>query len=215
MRDVKKPCANCHHEHNWGILRHSHDGAPLYGPRKCECDCDQFVPQLDEIENLPATMTAAEARQLWEKTSFLSAQVPAATRIAVAQLDTLKGPEREKAYMGLMISQLTDIRGAMVRDESKFANLVSHTDEVVESMKGVTQLNDRLSHLWEANRQANERVSKLETLMSAIAEKLGVEVKEPEHPDPEMELAGEPMPLPNGAVKDEVIVVDVEPGDAE
>ena len=47
-------------------------------------------------------------------------------------------------FMGFVISQITDLRGTLIRDESKFARLVAHTDEIVRAMEGVAQLSERL-----------------------------------------------------------------------
>lgn len=72
-------------------------------------------------------------------------------------------------FAGLMISQLTDIRGAMTRDESKFNHLVSHTDEVVESMRGVVQLSERLTNILRAQHSIQERQEKMERDIAGIA----------------------------------------------
>lgn len=157
MTDIMKMCATCRHKHPYGIVGYSPDNVPLYGARAigyptddpnftAVCRADQFIEVHGGLENAIA-LTQQDTEALWAKTSFLGAQVPAATRMAVAQLETLEGKERDKAFMSLMISQVTDIRGAMTREDSKFAHLVAHTDDVVESMRGVTQLSERLSTL--------------------------------------------------------------------
>lgn len=181
MNDEKKKCGRCGHEHSWGVLRYSQDNVKLYGARDCWCDCDDFV----EAHALVRPLDSAERnelRQLWEDTAFLSAQTPMATRIAVRQLETLEGGERDKAFMGLMISQVTDIRAALTKDESKFASLVGHTDEIVDSMKGVVQLNERLTGVNLRIDDTNSRIDRLAVMLNAIAEKMGVEVSKPELP---------------------------------
>lgn len=210
MRDEKKLCANCHHEHAWGILRYSMDNTPLYGARECEervaegrltkdnqgneysrCPCDRFVAAIPGMENLPA-LSQKDAEELWSKTSFLNAQVPAATRMIVANIMSIgQGDKKvgfwgkllgrnDKAtslmerqwpeFMGFMISQVTDIRGAMIRDESKFAHLVAHTDEVVESMRAVSQLAERLHSMYALNERMAEQIEKLTDRVKALQE---------------------------------------------
>lgn len=190
MQDELRLCANCYHEHKWGILDYSQDGVPLYGARKCEywgerwpnddparpCNCKHFVPAADGDINLPA-LTKEQTQALWSKTSFLNAQVPAATRIAMSgilqlleagaqNLDpAIAGAIRE--FMGLMVSQITDVRGALVRDDSKFALLVSHTDEIVEAMKGVVQLKERLDNIYAIQERVLEAIDNLKGKVSA------------------------------------------------
>jgi hypothetical protein len=205
MNDELKRCANCGHEHRWGMLSHTQDGVPLYGPRACYCHCDRFAEAISAPAggsgiHLP-TLTNDQAKELWAQTSHLNAQVPLATRMAVRAIQDLgQGKEGVDAltaqwpeFMGLMISQLTDIRGAMVRDESKFANLISHTDEIVEAMRGVAQLKERLDTIYETQ----ERIL-------AVLERLGEkQVKEAVHM-----FDSKSAPLWN-----EPIVADSEPSD--
>lgn len=245
MKDMMKRCGRCRHEHVYGIVRHSADNVPLYGARRCKgivenavgeqypCNCGDFVEYVEGIgENqLMLSVPPEELNALWAATSFLSPQTPMATRIAVRQINSLEGPEREKEFMGLMISQMTDIRAAMTKDESKFANLVSHTDEVVESMRGVVQLSERLQGVNRRVDNVDERLDKLEiqnralmTMLEAISEKLGVEsvhVREAAYPsidNPEERPEAIPSELASAArrvftqanshLRDEAVVVD-------
>jgi hypothetical protein len=48
-------------------------------------------------------------------------------------------------FLGFVVSQITDMRGSLTRDESKFARLLSHTDEIVIAMEHVVQLSERLA----------------------------------------------------------------------
>ena len=180
MKDERRECSNCNHTHAWGVLRYSMDNTPLWGARKCWCLCDRFVAKVEGNENLPA-LTNDQTQALWAKTSFLSAQVPAATRIAMAGIANLlevastelPSPSIVAAvreFMGLVISQITDLRGAMVRDESKFAHLVAHTDEIVESMRGVVQLNERLMTIGMSTNEMAERMAGVEQNIASIAE---------------------------------------------
>lgn len=218
MNDVKRLCGRCRHEHDYGVLRYSQDNVKFYGARGCpECNCSDFVEAHEGVENA-LSLPSGELRQLWEDTAFLSAQTPMATRIAVRQLETLDGGERDKAFMGLMISQVTDIRAALTKDESKFANLVGHTDEIVDSMKGVVQLNERLTGVNLRIDDTNERIDRLAVMLNAIAEKMGVEVKQPEHPDPASEVdaskgARRPFTTANTHMRDSIIVADSTPID--
>ena len=217
MNDVKKMCGRCKHEHRWGIIRYSPDNVALYGARSCWCDCTDFIEAHEGVENA-LSLPSDEIRQLWEDTAFLNAQTPMATRIAVRQIDSLEGPEREKAYQGMLLSQILDVRAALNKDESKFANLVSHTDEIVDSMKGVVQLNERLTGLNMRIDDTNERIDRLAVMMNAIAEKLGVEVAKPEHPDPESvedlsEAARSVFTRANSHIQNEPIVTDSTPVD--
>jgi hypothetical protein len=183
MRDELKRCANCGHEHRVGIVNYSQDGVPLYGPRACYCHCDRFTEKQDgDDAALLPSLTNEQTKQLWEQTSFMNAQAPAATRIAVAKLMALgegKGQpgsigrlfgrgdgktalERQwPEFVGFLISQITDMRGAMVRDESKFAHLVSHTDEIVEAMRGVAQLKERLDNIYATQERILETLDRL------------------------------------------------------
>lgn len=145
-----KDCLTCGHQHAWGIIRYDEGNVPLYGARRAG-DCENFVEKTEDTQAL-ATMTQEDIKNLWAKTEFLNPQVPVATRIAINQIQTLgkgkTGTELIAAqwpeFMGLVVSQLGDVRGALVRDESKFAHLVAHTDEVVEAMRNVTQLAEKL-----------------------------------------------------------------------
>lgn len=182
MNDEQKLCGNCGHEHAWGVVSYSDDNVRLYGARMCvavvgdvRCGCRDWSPASEGTE-LAVVMPPEELQALWAETSFLSAQTPMATRIAVRQINALEGKEREKEFMGLMISQVTDIRAAMTKDESKFAHLVSHADEIVESMRGVVQLSERLEGVKRGIESTNERMDRFESLLGAIAEKFGVQV---------------------------------------
>jgi hypothetical protein len=233
MNDVMKPCARCRHEHAIGILRYDQQGTPLYGARVCSalvlrdgklfdhqresCGCRDFVEAVLNEKgeaSLPAalTMPKQELQALWNETEFLSPQASAETRIAVRRVMEMREKDREKAFIGLMLANLSDIRGAMSKDESKFANLVSHTDEIVESMKGVVQLNERLGNLWQAQRATEDRLANLERGMIAIAEHLGVEVKKPDRPQGEEIDDAEALRLLRPAVRpnhlDEPVVTE-------
>ena len=222
MKDVQKMCARCGHEHAWGVLSYSDDNVKLYGARPCEapkenavgmqypCACDDFA-QAQEGDRIGLPMAAVapeELKALWADTSFLNAQAPMATRIAVRQILSLEeGPERNKEFMGLMLSQVTDIRGALTKDESKFAHLVSHTDEILEGMKGAVQLAERLTVVNLSIDDTNERIDRLATMLNAIAEKLGVGVEEPEQTDRHI------FTQANSKMQDEAVVVDGVPTD--
>lgn len=195
MQDEKRLCANCGHDHSYGILRYSPDGVPFYGARKCWCGCDHFVERNIEAEQrfigqqqeppsvdingkpLDPIVPTHQLLELWAKTSFLNTQVPMATRIAVRQIHGLmQGADLSPAlttalteFAGLVISQVTDIRGAMTRDENKFAHLVAHTDEIVEAMRGVTQLAERLNTIYGAISQIQEQQQKTEKDIAGIA----------------------------------------------
>lgn len=187
MQDEKRSCAQCGHDHSYGILRYSPDGVPFYGARKCWCHCDHFVERNisaelkfdHQQESLPDTFSLPdkELKELWADTSFMSAQVPLATRIAVRQIHGLMqvadlSPALIMAlteFASLVISQVTDIRGAMTRDENKFAHLVAHTDEIVEAMRGVTQLAERINVFNGRLSQIEEREAKIEHDIAGIA----------------------------------------------
>lgn len=188
MQDEKRPCAQCGHDHDYGTTGHSLDGVRLRGPRKCWCGCDHFVERNipaelkfdHQNETLPAVdpiLPANELKELWANTSFLNAQVPMATRIAVRQIHGLMqvadlSPALTAAlteFASLVISQVTDIRGAMTRDENKFAHLVAHTDEIVEAMRGVTQLAERLNTIYGVISQIQVQQQKTEHDIAGIA----------------------------------------------
>jgi hypothetical protein len=181
MKDQMKMCGRCGHEHAVGVLRHSQDGVALYGARRCvsttvhfgrvvDCSCNDFaeaVTQPDGTAGLPvaAPMSQGELAVLWNDTEFLSPQASAETRIAVRRVMELAGEEREKAFMGLLLANVSDIRGALSKDESKFAHLVSHTDDIVESMRGVTQLSERLNNVVARIGGIEDRLDRLAELL--------------------------------------------------
>ncbi len=181
MQDVDKLCGNCKHSHKYGILRYSPDNVALYNARPCSCGCDDFVEAIPGEENLPA-LSQPQIKDIWARTSFLGAQVPLATRIAVAQIMSLGKDEHPATamihqwpeFVGLMISQITDIRGAMTRDENKFAHLVAHTDEIVESMRGVVQLSERLATIVAQNERMAEHIAELQAEVAQLRGKDGL-----------------------------------------
>jgi hypothetical protein len=159
MRDEMRLC-ECGNEHPWGILRYSEDRVPLYGPRAIPT-CDNYRPPAYSGRQLTADQLpafVATAQELWAETGDLDPQATLATRVAVARIRSLaKGENSYKAmalqwpdFMGFIISQITEMRGALVRDESKFAHLVAHTDEVVEAMRDVVGLKEQLGRLSSA-----------------------------------------------------------------
>lgn len=205
MKDEMRMCGRCHHEHAVGTLSHSVDGVPLVGPRPCSwhskpedspiCGCRDFVEAVMTENGTPglplsAVMSFTDLAALWRDTDFLSPQASAETRIAIRKVMGIEDPrERETAYMGVMLANISDIRGAMSKDESKFARLVSHTDEIVDAMQGVTQLSERLSNVVARQNSMEEQLANIAerqqqmlATLSGIAEKLQVE------PPPEREL---------------------------
>lgn len=164
MRDEERLC-ECGRFHQWGILRYSQDNTALYGPRPLPT-CDNFRPKIDDAERALAA-SVPNLGEIWAQTQDLNPQATLATRIVVARLRSLGEVEKKKngalarlfgssssgiqaiaaqwpEFIGFVISQITDMRGVLVRDETKFAHLVAHTDEIVEAMRGVTQLSARL-----------------------------------------------------------------------
>jgi hypothetical protein len=186
LRDELKLC-QCGQRHKWGIIRYSEDNVPLYGAYPAENGCRDFRAVEEGNENLPA-MTAKDTEELWAATNFLNAQVPTATRIAINQIMQIgkggdgffaklfgvgKGSLMEKQwpeFMGLVLSQLTDVRGAMIREDSKFAHLIAHTDEIVESMRGVVQLSERLETLAQMQSRIMDQLESIEARLSPRGE---------------------------------------------
>jgi len=123
-----------------------------------------------QLDTNALTLTTDQTKALWYETSDLSPQASAATRMAVAKMrklgDGKRGFQQLTAqwpeFMGFVISQITDMRAAMVRDESKFSHLVAHTDEIVEAMRGVVQLKERLDSIYETQERILEVLSKRE-----------------------------------------------------
>ena len=148
MNDVLRPCHTCGGEHPWGITGYSKDNVPLYGPR-ATADCTDFRPQ---VEELPAGVNGQE---LMAATGDLDAQASVQTRLVVSRIRELGKAEPRYArmaaqwpeFMNFVIAEITAMRGALTRDESKFGLLISHTDEIVEAMRNVTQLAERLQVL--------------------------------------------------------------------
>jgi hypothetical protein len=159
-------CLNCKHKHSIGIVRYNQQGIPLYGSLRCtgrrggtKCRCTQFAEDTRPLEKrrkaqVPAVVSkelglpAEEVQKLWEETSFLSPQAPAASRVAIAKAMALSPAKRDLELAKYQIHLLSDIQGAMLREDSKFALLVAHADEIVEAMKGVVQLKERLDNIY-------------------------------------------------------------------
>jgi hypothetical protein len=162
MKDEVRDCANCGKQHYWGITGHSKDNVPLYGPRP-RTDCDDFRPKLEPVP------VGVNAQALWQQTGDLDPQATIATRLVVARLRELADGKAGMAavaaqwpeFLGFVVSQITDLRGTLVRDESKFALLVAHVDEIVEAMKNVTQLAERLALQNKMMRQVLREVHEL------------------------------------------------------
>jgi hypothetical protein len=158
MKDEMRPCV-CGKSHPWGILRRDQQGVPTYGARAIE-GCDNYHPPVDLI---PANL---DTKELWAQTGDLDPQAMLWTRAVVARIRQLANGKNSYAamaaqwpdFMALVLSQITDMRGALVRDESKFAHLVAHTDEVVEAMRTVSQLSERLNIMNQHMREVLERL---------------------------------------------------------
>lgn len=176
MKDISKMCATCKHEHPWGILRYSDDGVPIYGSRICEAPVcpersHEFIP---ESAN---TLPAAQTKELWETTAFMNPQTPAASRIAFRQIAEIKNKaKRAEELTKYQIANVLDVRAALVGDDNKFAHLVAHTDEIVESMRGVTRLAERLGNIAQGQMETQEHIAKLEAVIGVIAAKLGIDI---------------------------------------
>lgn len=183
MNDAKRKCEKCGHEHPWGVVSKSEDGVNLYGPKPTE-HCAHFRPIADDQTTLPAFMGTLQ--ELWAQTNDLSPQATMATRVAVTNIRSLaKGKNSYAAmaaqwpeFMGFVMSQITDLRGALFRDESKFANLVAHTDEIVTAMRDVTQLAERLNR---QSRMLNGIMDRLDELKRDRNSKYSADVAALEH----------------------------------
>lgn len=139
MKDELKAC-ECGNMHPWGIVGRSKDHVILYGPRPIP-SCYNFRAAPDK---LPAFVQ--DLRELWAQTGDLDPQTEVATRAVIARIRTLpSATEQWQESVGLLVSQMSRMVGSVTRDESKFAHLVAHTDEIVEAMRGVTQLSERLA----------------------------------------------------------------------
>ena len=163
MRDEERPC-ECGETHKWGIVGASDDGVPLYGARPTET-CDNYRAK---VTTLP---THLNAQELWAQTGDLDPQATLATRAIVARLRTLGKDDPAKQwpeFAGFVISQITDMRGALVRDESKFAHLVAHTDEIVEAMRGVVQLSEKLTVQQLMLREITERLNQVQADLNQL-----------------------------------------------
>lgn len=144
MNDELRDC-ECGKQHPWGIVKYSDDRVPLYGPRDID-GCDHFRPVLEPV---PAGVNAQE---LWAQTADLDAQADVQTRLVVSGLRSLANRKAGMAavaammpeFMNFMIASQTKLTGSLLRNESKFAHLVAHTDEIVEAMRKVTQLSEQL-----------------------------------------------------------------------
>ena len=123
MKKEDKLCGRCGRKHPWGIVGRK-DGVPLYNwlsTTTClgfrEFDGDN----LPEVKGLPLDI---DQRDLWAMTGDLNAQATMATRLVVRRLKSLgrgkSGYEKISIqwpeFIGFVISQITDMRGALVRD---------------------------------------------------------------------------------------------------
>lgn len=151
MKDEERLC-QCGKKHKWGITGRDQGGVVVYGPKPVP-DCQYFRPATDQLPEF-----VGDLRELWSQTGDLDAQATLATRVVVARLRSLNPVEQWQEFVGYVISQITSLRGSLLRDESKFAHLVAHTDELVETMQSVGLI--------------SERLKKHENLLSQIAERL-------------------------------------------
>ena len=126
-------------------------------------------------ENLPAALkegriTQAEVDNIWEQTTFLSAQTPIEFRRAVIAI----GGDKLDPLMTLVLSTMMDIRAAMTKDEAKFAHLVAGTEVIVKTLKNVNPLVQRLERqelmIDSLSDQLERAEAKIDTLMQAVAE---------------------------------------------
>jgi hypothetical protein len=163
MQDELRRC-ECGKQHHWGILS-KRNGVPQYGARPRR-DCKNFRPKA--LDQLPAIDT----RELWAQTGDLCAQATTATRIAVMRLKSLargkQGYSQIAAqwpeFIGFVISQITDLRGSLVRADNKFAHLVAHTDDVVEQLRKVGPLAQKLNMQTQMLAEVIERLDRIEEL---------------------------------------------------
>lgn len=145
-------CGACGYKHRWEIIGYN-SGVPLYNARPTKT-CATYRPfdeeTMPDVSGLPV-----DTQALWAQTGDLNAQATMATRLVVARLKSLaNGKSGVNAiaaqwpdFIGFVISQITDMRGALVRDESKFAHLVAHTDEIVESLRDGVRLKEQLRNM--------------------------------------------------------------------
>lgn len=169
MKDEFRLC-HCGQQHRYGIVGYSNDNVPLYGGRpKGACENFRELKEGEERDaNLPA-LTQDRLNEIWSKTHFMNAQVPVATRLAYLQMQEASQGKKGIAaltkqwpeFVMLMLSQITDVRGAFVRSDSKFAHLVAHIDEIVETMRKTAQLEKQLETMTNVQNQILDRLKRL------------------------------------------------------
>lgn len=186
-------CGKCGKKHRWTVSGYNRNG-PLYNAQPTKT-CKRYSPTkevpIDEWPGKALVHVASDptsvnlptnGQELWAQTPELNAQATMATRLVVARLKELGKRKSGFAqiaaqwpeFMGFMISQVTDLRGSLFRDESKFAHLVAHTDELVETMRAVGNI--------------GERLKRQEALLSELLDRLDdMELVRMEHDDAEDE----------------------------
>jgi len=143
---------------------------------------DLKKPELITQENLPAALergdiTQREVDNIWEQTSFLSAQTPIEFRVAVIKL----GLDKLDPLMTLVLSQMMDIRAAMTKDTSTFHHLVAGTETIVRTLQQVNPLKAKLQRqedLIDALMTQMDRTeAKIDQVMMALADAGKMEIK--------------------------------------
>ena len=110
------------------------------------------------------------AQEVWAQTGDLNPQAELATRVAIARIKSLANGKtglnaiaaQWPEFMGFVLSQVTDLRGTLTRDDNKFAHLVAHTDDVVEQLRQVGPLAAKLNQQTQMLAEVIERLDQIQ-----------------------------------------------------
>ena len=86
-----------------------------------------------------------EVNRVWAETRDLSAQTPFETRRAVVELRKIGSlNDAWPVFFTQMMEMMSQMQGAMTKDESKFAHLIAGAESIVKTMQNLNPLAERL-----------------------------------------------------------------------
>lgn len=155
MKDEERLC-QCGQKHKWGITGRDQGGVVVYGPKPVP-DCQYFRPATDQLPEF-----VGDLRELWSQTGDLDAQATLATRVVIARLRSLDPVAQWPEFVGYVISQLTNLRGAMLREDAKMARLVASADEFIEATGALRLLSERVKKQDEMLSQISDQLTDMQ-----------------------------------------------------
>lgn len=107
-------------------------------------------------------ITQAEVNRVWAETRDLSAQTPFETRRAVVELRKCGSlNDSWPVFFTQMTQMMSEMQGALTRDDSKFAHLVAGTETVVRELQKVGPLASNLTDLKRQMQYLTDEVRQL------------------------------------------------------